>query len=506
MNKPDTINNVEHWPQGLEFNEENLNTMQQTHAVYFVESNYALPIFEDPDAAAWREAGKAYPNDPTLVREKFRELANHSPSGKRVIDLYQFYVLNDLVTPAVQKIDAESKPQNQITRRANKKLKQLLRRNEPHLSFTEFCRRAYRDGEVFVWRKGDDYRFVDPEDVVDEDGSEQGGIITDELDTVNVQQYILSRQRYDSQGNPDGYETYAEVEPADMLHIAINKDSNEKRGRSSLTAGVDALVKFRNLLINEVSLRQNQSAIVMVRKVAGGTGAVNRILDAAKSTGSVPNDNYATQETNRSGTTLTVTKGIEVSFAHPDNNFSDAGPLLSVLLRELAKSTGFTFEMLSCDTSEGSLASALVAESPTMMMVNQARNFWQNRLSPYFAWLLSDVDWEEYEVVLHYPPVEIKDKLKDAQTLNLGVMANAVSRKEMSRSMGKDPEQMRLEIEEESKLDYVNPNYANQNPDPAAKAASSAGNAGASGTNQNSSTTVVGSSDPDKQGVKAGGA
>ena len=493
---------LEQWPADVEFNAENLNEIQKTHAVYLVESNYALPIIDDPDAAAWKEAGKAYPNDPSLVREKLRELANHSPTGKRVIDLYQYYILNDLVTPTVRKIDAEAtKPENQITKRANKRLKQLLKKNEPHLSLTEFGRRTYRDGESFIWRKEEEYRFVDPEDVVDEDGSEQGGIATDELDTVNVLKYTLSRQKYDEQGNPIGYEMYAEVLPEDMLHIAINKDSNEKRGRSALTSIVDALIKFRNLLINEVSLRQNQSAIVMVRKVAGGTGAVNRILDAAKSAGSSPNDNYATQETNRSGTTLTVTKGVEVSFAHPDNNFSDAGPLLSVLLRECAKGTGFTFEMLSCDTSEGSLASALVAESPTMMMVNQHRQFWQNRLAPYFKWLLPDLDFDEYEVVLNYPPVEIKDKLKDAQTLNLGVMANAVSRKEMSRSMGKDPEQMRLEIEEESKLEYVNPNYANQNPDPAAKAASSAGNAGASGTNQGGKPTS-GSSDPGKQGTE----
>jgi hypothetical protein len=81
-----------------------------------------------------------------------------------------------------------------------------------------------------------------------------------------------------------------------------------------------------------------------------------------------------------------------------------------------------------------------------MMMVNQHRQFWQNRLAPYFKWLLPDLDFDEYEVVLNYPPVEIKDKLKDAQTLNLGVMANAVSRKEMSRSMGKDPEQIRFVI------------------------------------------------------------
>lgn len=493
---------LEQWPAEMEFNAENLNEVQKTHAVYVVESNYALPIIDDPDAAAWKEAGKAYPNDPALVREKLRELANHSPTGKRVIDLYQYYILNDLVTPTVRKIDAEaSKPENQITKRANKRLKQLLKNNEPHLSLTEFGRRTYRDGESFIWRKEDEYRFVDPEDVVDEDGSEQGGITTDKLDTVNVLKYTLSRQKYDDQGNPDGYEIYATVEPEDMLHIAINKDSNEKRGRSALTSIVDALIKFRNLLINEVSLRQNQSAIVMVRKVAGGTGAVNRILDAAKSANSTPNDNYATQEINRSGTTLTVTKGVEVSFAHPDNNFSDAGPLLSVLLRECAKGTGFTFEMLSCDTSEGSLASALVAESPTMMMVNQHRQFWQNRLTPYFKWLLPDLDFDEYEVVLNYPPVEIKDKLKDAQTLNLGVMANAVSRKEMSRSMGKDPEQMRLEIAEESELPYINPNYANQNPDPAAKAASSAGNAGASGTNQGGKPTS-GSFDPGKQGTE----
>lgn len=496
---------AESWPVGLPVTAENIRKMQENYTVYAVESSYALPIVEDPDQESWIEAGGST-NSPTVLRTHIRELSRHVPTAKRVLDLYRFYVLGGKPEAIVCPLDSEDSPENQLTKRANKKLRRELRKLERHLGGGEMVTRLYRDGDLFIRRipnppevGGYEYRFVDPEDVISSDGVEAGGVVTDTYDAVNVLYYTLCREEFDINGASLGYKEYATVSADDMIHCKLDCDSTEKRGRSRLLSCIDALQKHRNMLINEVTLRQSQSAIVMVRKVSGGTGAARSLLDASKSTTSSPNEHYSGQEKYRPGTIATTTKGVEISFAHPDNNFSDAGPLLTTLIREVAKCTGFSYEQVSCDTSEGSLASALVAESPVVKMVHEERSFLSSHLQKLFQWLLEGVpiNWDDYEVQVKYPNIETQDGLKTAQEANLGVMTNSLSRKEMSRRLGADPEVMRTEIEEESKLSYINPMYANQNPGVADKQASSAGNASASGTNQGDAVPT-GPSDPGK--------
>jgi len=497
---------AEQWPQGLALTEENINKMAQNHHLYFVSDSYALPILPDLDAASWTQITAGTQSAPAILREQLRELAINVPSATRVLNLYKIYTIGGGATVMVRPSDPELKIVNQVTKRATNKLRNQLRRNSLHLGFGEMARRLYRDGELFIRRIHNDdgsydYRFVDPENVCDQDGNENGGIITDPYDTVTVLGYILCKQKFDEQGNPDGYEKYAEVLPEDMLHIALDVDSTVKRGVSRLLGCKTALQRYRSLILNEVTLRERQSAIVMVRKVAGGSGAARSVLDAAKTQVSEPVDAYSGQERYRAGTVATTTKGVEITFSHPDNNFSDAGPLFSLLDREVAKVTGFTFEQISCNTTEGSLATAMVAEGPTFQMIAEERNFLTARLEKYFLWLLEDFGLnDDYVVDIDYPPIATVDKLKVAQACNIGVMAKAMSIKEMSRQLGLDPEQQRTEVEADSELTFINPNYGNQNPGAAAKATSSRGNAAAGGTNQNS--VSFGSADPGKQGTR----
>lgn len=503
---PDSVI-AEQWPQELALTEDNINKMAQDHHLYLVADSYALPILPDPDAASWTQVTAGTQTAPALLREQLRELAINVPSATRVLNLYKIYTIGGGATVMVRPSDPELKIVNQVTKRATNKLRNQLRRNSLHLSFGEMARRLYRDGELFIRRihnadGGYDYRFVDPENICDEDGNENGGIITDPYDTVTVLGYILCKQKFDEHGNPDGYEKYAEVLPEDMLHIALDVDSTVKRGVSRLIGCKTALQRYRSLILNEVTLRERQSAIVMVRKVAGGSGAARSVLDAAKTQTSEPVDAYSGQERYRAGTVATTTKGVEITFSHPDNNFSDAGPLFSLLDREVAKVTGFTFEQISCNTTEGSLATAMVAEGPTFQMIAEERNFLTARLEKYFLWLLEDFGLnDDYVVDIDYPPIATVDKLKVAQACNIGVMAKAMSIKEMARQLGLDPEQQRTEVEADSELTFINPNYGNQNPGAAAKATSSRGNASASGTNQGG-TPAGGSTDPGKQGFK----
>lgn len=497
------------WPVNVPVTPDNIAEYQKTHNLYVAESGYAVPILEDPDQEEWVQAGLGVASDPARLRTKIRELASRNATAKRVLDLYRYYILGGSPEVGLVPIDPEAEPTNKYTAAVNKRLSLKRKDLRLHLSLGELVKRLMRDGDLFIRRIKDintgstTFRFVDPEDVADKDGSELGGIVTDDSDVVSVREYILTRQEYDDQGILKGRKEYSRVTAEDMLHIKLDADSTEKRGRSRLLACLDALYKHRNMMINEVTLRQSQSAIVMVRKVHTGQSGMNRILDAAKATSSVPADQYAGQERNRAGTVVNTTKGVEIDFAHPDNNFSDAGPLLSCLLREVAQATGFTYEQVSCDTSQGNLASALVAESPVVQMINEEREFLATNLEKLWGWLLEDesVNYNNYEVQMVFPNVETEDRLKRAQSLNLAYMAKAVSSQEISRQFELDPIKMQQEIAAEFAEPAFQNSASKQNPTTDAKQTSSSGNAFAGGTNQGSDGNT-GSTDVGKQGTK----
>lgn len=497
------------WPVNVPVTPDNIAEYQKTHNLYVAESGYAVPILEDPDQEEWVQAGLGVASDPARLRTKIRELASRNATAKRVLDLYRYYILGGSPEVGLVPIDPEVEPTNKYTAAVNKRLSLKRKDLRLHLSLGELVKRLMRDGDLFIRRIKDintgstTFRFVDPEDVADKDGSELGGIVTDDSDVVSVREYILTRQEYDDQGILKGRKEYSRVTAEDMLHIKLDADSTEKRGRSRLLACLDALYKHRNMMINEVTLRQSQSAIVMVRKVHTGQSGMNRILDAAKATSSVPADQYAGQERNRAGTVVNTTKGVEIDFAHPDNNFSDAGPLLSCLLREVAQATGFTYEQVSCDTSQGNLASALVAESPVVQMINEERDFLATNLEKLWGWLLEDesVNYDKYEVQMTFPNVETEDRLKKLQASNVAYMAKAISSKEVARQFGADPEKMRAEIIEEFAIPEVQNAMAAKNPSAEAKGTSSSGNAGAGGTNQGGGGSS-GPSDVNKQSVQ----
>ena len=43
------------WPTNVPVTPENIAEYQRTHDLYVVESNYAIPVLEDPDQEEWRQ-------------------------------------------------------------------------------------------------------------------------------------------------------------------------------------------------------------------------------------------------------------------------------------------------------------------------------------------------------------------------------------------------------------------------------------------------------------------
>lgn len=486
------------WPEGVPITTETLQQASEEFNIYV--EGYNLPVVEDDDETEWDSVDLTYDKNKLgkeCERNRIRELVKAQPNARRAIALYEIYVLVGFKCRLVPRDPEQSDLEKKIIRMSEQASQEFLQANSSHWSVPEFGRRIYRDGEQFTRKFADtawppQVRFIDPENIADEDKNEPKGIVTDPEDVASV----LAYKRYD---HDDG--KVAEEIPADrVIHTKIDVDSTEKRGRSRLASCRIPVCLLRGTIRNEVYLRNAQSSIVLVRKVAGGSGTVNRVTDNAKTSVTEYREGSINREKFRPGTVLTVSKGMEVQFAQPDSNFSDARPLIKTLMEQICAATGWSYTMISADSTDTNLAAGLVAESPVTQMVMTERSFCKAALTSLFTWVFEtwvqqkpiegvtpESLWEEWMLDMEFDPVVTRDHLKENQASNIALMGQGISRREFSRRVGADPDQMRKEIEEESKLTFYNPGNNGQamNPDAQDKKISSASNAtNGSGTNQ----------------------
>jgi capsid protein len=250
--------------------------------------------------------------------------------------------------------------------------------------------------------------------------------------------------------------------PEVVFHSKIDVDSTEKRGISRFYPIIRWMKRLQGLVDNEVTHRTLQSSIVLVRKTMGGTSAAQGLLNNARTSTTNYSEGTISREKIRPGSILTVSQGTEIDFAHPQNAFSDASPLVKVLIIHLCAATGFTYGMVTTDSADGSFASSLTNESPVLQMVLDERKFFRDELVPIFKWVIEsaienkliegvtkeDV-WERFDPDFLYGDIVSRDAVKDSQAANLGVMMGAISKREASRRLKADPDKMQREIQEE---------------------------------------------------------
>lgn len=481
------------WPADVPLNYDNLKHAAQDFQVYL--EGYNLPVEDEDDERDWQPRDPAFFACEPRERDKIRELVRTQPNMKRALKLYEIYVLGEFSARLMPKKPTQTAEEKEVIRLSELAAKEFLQTNWKHWSIPEWGRRTYRDGEAFTRLFGGEWppqvRFIDPERIAGDGGNEQEGVVTAPGDVASV----LGYRKWDPAESK-----VTETIPAEEIHHQKNDcDSTEKRGRSRFSDNVETAKMLRAMIRNEVNLRNAQSSIILVRKVAGGSGAVGRVTDNAKTSTTEYREGSINREKFRPGSIITTSKGVEIDFAQPDNNFSDAGPLVKVLIQQICAGTGWSYTMVSADSSDTNLAAGLVAESPVVQMVNNERYTLGQGLVDLFRWVFEqtvqysdtlpelDIDtlWDEWSVDLRFADIVTREPLKDAQTVNLGVMNQTISRKEGSRRSGTDPDQMRAEIEEESKLDFYSAGFNGQNPDGDDKQASSKSNATkGSGTNQ----------------------
>jgi capsid protein len=489
---------------------------------YNYSANFESMFGSDIDERDWELIGSlSGPNvdkeSPELIlrmNKLCRKIATYNPIAIRSQKLYKDFVFGRAFTinlvPNDENEDSDKLPDsrrieiNKIAKQSEKAWKKFLEYNSKRFSITEMGGRAWRDGECFIYTDTTTYpikaHFLDA-DTINNNGADDpdyiAGILADKKDLSEVTKYNWCP----TDGNGSQLGDNEELDASDVIHIKIDADTTEVRGRSRYASVADYLLTYRHFLRNEAAHRIAQSAIVMVRKVAGGRAEAQQVVDNA-SIGTL-----------NGGQTVTVGKGgVDIEFKQPQSNFSDATPLAKLLIQQISAATGWTYEMLSSDNSGGNFASALVAESPVVSMVEAEREYFMVDISNLFMRVMAaavtngdlDVPADELQTLwkpfAHFPKIIQRDILKDAQAANIGVMAHALSPQEMSRRLNADPEKMQREIQEieDAQADRMlggSGVIPNTMPTQASKQASSQANAQAgAGTNQNAAS-VTGHSD-----------
>ena len=322
------------WPEGVPVTAENIQEVSRTHDVVYSESIYSPTI--DPDEYDWaprlgvnrRQSKSGYrgrynESDAYIVS---RDLSTWHPYCRRAITLYEMYIFGPDYYMSLSPKEPPStledlKRHYTLMLLAEQVWEDTLTANAGAFSLQELVRRLYRDGEVFVEviRSGWPWalRFIDKEEIGDSAGAEgDQGIITAENDINNILAYRVI--------TVDTKEEVRRISAANMVHIAIDKDSNEKRGRPRMLSSFEIARMLEGFTMTEATHRQMQASIVIRRRVDGGAAVAERVLNNSRTGTTASGTSY---ERWGKGTILTEPKGLTTEFVQPKSDFNDASPL-----------------------------------------------------------------------------------------------------------------------------------------------------------------------------------
>ena len=489
---------VQMWPANVEMTEQALQEVQQLYDLIHVESLFGIPVLDEEDAKDWngivRDGQSTRDIDQEIGLARF--IAKKNPFVKRALVLYDIYVFGSDFSMTLTKIhddpekvtDEERRKNKAISRKVTRLWNRVLKKNRNGWSISEFGRRVWRDGEQFTRIFDQEWpvtlRFIDPETIRDQEGGD--GIDTAADDVATPTQYHI----WDSVNGKEK----ASIDASEVFHTKIECDSTEKRGTSRFASVVRYSKNLSDMVSNEVSHRQAQNSIILVRRVAGGRRTVQGLVDNAQTTTTDYPEGTVNREKLRPGTILTSTKNIDYEFVTPNSNYKDASPLVKLLIMHISAATGFTYGMISSDASESNNASANVSESPVLQMVKRERKEFSDELIPIFERTIEtairkgkldelDIEtvWDEYEVTCTWGQLVTRDRLKDVQADNILIMNGSISPQEGARRAEVDPEVMMSEIKKHR--EEVPTAITGMNPGQDSKQASSAANAQAGGTN-----------------------
>jgi len=434
----------------------------QERLLTLTESHQA--VADEPGNWQLLGGGKSHPADSgrLSIRDRARRAVQGNPHAANILRLLSAYVTGPGLhlnhQPVVLQDDVPPGA-DRLASRADRIWNGFLEQNQRHFSFQEHARRTWRDGECFLRRfltpEGLTLRFIDPERIVaPRHAPDSQGILHADQDVERPVTYFVSRSAGGDQ---------LDAVPADeVLHTRIGVDSNEKRGVSLFGPILDPVERYERWMETELLARKLQSSIVLWRKVTGSPQLTEGLADGAAS----GTHRQGRRERFAPGTILTTNQSTEIQFLQPNTNFHDAVPLGRMMLLEIAAGAGLPEFMLTADASNGNFASTMVAEGPAVKYFQNEQQFFAAEFHHIWKWVMQDAidrgqlpDEFFQRITIHwsFPSLVNRDRsterMADVQLIGAGVL----SRAEVARRDGVQPEVMRAERQRERKGDQADP-------------------------------------------------
>lgn len=370
--------------------------------------NEASMIVQDADQLAWlmtsrRPEYKGHvPGDQEAMIMNARRLYRFDPNARAAIRTVVQYIMG----PGV-KITPQSK---------DPQIHRLWRefwtseRNKMQLRQFEIPLRLFRDGELFMQFFGQDddnktswkttIRFRDPLllrelPVTPSNGdyrtNSRLGVEVDPNDPETVVAYYIS--------DPWDLAKVYRVEAARIIHIKAFADMDQKRGESGIQPVMEMFEHYRQWMKYRIILNKVRSAVVLVRKLTGGTGADVARMSQGLSQSATARTGENKKVSFREGTILNANAGVDYDFKTPNVNASDVTDDARRMKLEMAAGTGLP-EYAFGDAANANMASTMISESPFVKEIK----WWQTYLEYYFKEMFRRVIQQAVEAGKLTPP------------------------------------------------------------------------------------------------------
>ncbi|GAB4159727.1 MAG: phage portal protein [Planctomycetaceae bacterium] len=429
----------------------------QEQLLQLVESGSPSPVSEDP--GNWTLLGDTKSNvtesERIDVRTKARQLVADNPHARNILRLLDIYVVGPGLKLSHMVLDTQDDTP-ELVKRADHLWRTFLNENRRHFSYREYARRTWRDGECFLrFFSGTQWpptvRFVDPESIAaTHDHPNSHGILTDPNDVETAIAYL----RVDLANG----ELLEQIPANEMIHTRMGVDSNQKRGISIFASMLDSLTRFDQWMETELAARKLQASIVLWRRIQGSPSQASAFADNVATGTTNHLSGTVRKERFRAGTILTTSQGTDLQFLQPDTNFGDAVPLGRMLLLCTAAGAGLPEFMVTSDASNANFSSTMVAEGPAVKLFQSEQEFFSGEYERLWKLVMKQAiateklpedflervapNWSFPKLVTRDRP---KERIADSRLVN----AKVLSRAEVARRDGADPQIMRKEIAEE---------------------------------------------------------
>jgi hypothetical protein len=324
------------------------------------------------------------PSDQQSMLKQCRNAARFDPNAKAALMTAVYYIVGEGV-----KVNPQSK---------DHRIQKLWRefwdspRNHMALRFPELVLRTFRDGEILLqyysrdeagqpsWKTTVRFRDVEllSQPTIGQDGTGNDasqGIRIDPNDPEKEIAFFL-RKNY----------TSSEIESVDakeIQHIKILSDSEQKRGESYLQASLDLFSYYKDWLKYRIILNKVRTAIVLIRKVEGGTSDDVKAIANKISESSTARTGQVKKQLPPPGTILNANSGVDYRFESANINAGDASEDGRNIKLGMAAATNMP-EYVFGDASNSNYASTLIAESPFVKGIRFWQTFFEQHLKEMF--------------------------------------------------------------------------------------------------------------------------